>query len=243
VTQSRYVLLPEAEARATFAEHAPLVAELEARRFTPLCAIGALGDGAATHEWSVLVDPTRRVAVSIATYRGAPALYVVTQLEGDSYLETQWLPSWHTLALLGPAIFLDDRPARRVGRVDLRRTVPTTLGAHQALRAAYDEREIPWSAESYLRFRRFSSVLIAMNVASRRLFASFFAAACAVTLLTLLVVSRVPPLAFVLAVGAFALALPLFVGRACAWAAGFVVKALPLRARVRILTAGRRRER
>ncbi|HEY2368088.1 MAG TPA: hypothetical protein VGH87_16935, partial [Polyangiaceae bacterium] len=161
-------------------------------------------------------------------WAGQPSLYVATRREDGWIVETQWL-SKRTFMLIGPSAFFSDRLAKRINTVDLRRTVATTLVLHA--RKCGDSRALAWTTEQYLRFRQDTYRLIEMNVATRTFYKHLMTGLGVGLMMGLLALTHVRPLVLVLAIGAYIVAVPLFVGRAATWAGGFMLHWTPLRLR------------
>jgi hypothetical protein len=235
IRPKRYVdITDEADAPRKLAEHGPIVAELEANGLVRLCALAAEHPGPMV--WTVMVDAGATIAASVSTGpRQAPAIYVASVLEDGTVLETQWRPRLKLLLRLGPYVWLDDKPARRIHRLT-RRTVTAVLRAHTEQLRAHTSRSaaVVWTTEGYIRFRRAGYWLTEMNNVVRQFVSVPFVVGCALGVGVLLVEVRPGWAVSFLSVAAFVLAVWLFIGRLGEWVGGMIARRLPLVVRERL---------
>jgi len=213
--------------------HAPLLEELVARGFAPLCVMEA--GPCAPMCWSVVVDEEARTAASILIgARSGTGVYLVTHLEDGTVIETQWRPLLPLLMELGPSVWMDDRPARAIRTLSAR-TVEDVIATHARVLRAHDGvAHEPWTVATYLDFRRQSWRLLQGTRAVREFVAAWFTIACALSTLALLAVQRPGWIVAVAACAAFVIATLLVLWQVGVWIGGVVARLVPVEARVRL---------
>jgi len=217
---------------------APLMHELADHGMLPLCLIAS--GPSSPMCWSVVVDGSGETAASVTVADGRQSVYVASRLADGTILETQWRPGLRVFMRVGPALLLDDGPARRLGKLT-RRSVGETLAVHADRLRDHGARSpaIPWTAAEYLRFRRASGSLIEMNTKVAEIVGALFLFSTLGGVGLALVVRWQGWIFTGVVVVALALVTELAFSGLGTWIGRAVAKRTPLRARERLAHAWR----